>query len=84
VKAGFRTLFPSEDLIASLDNKELEAAALDRTGVPVPRTCGRLPSSPKELAHSLRLPVILKPRTVADVAASPAKNFLLSSTDEIG
>lgn len=66
-----------------LIDKAVETARVAELGIHLPRTMHPLPASPEELTSTLRLPIIVKPRSFAYSRALGRKNVILDSVESV-
>jgi len=75
----FNFCLPSDELITALIDKALETELIARSGIALPKTARVLPEDPAELVRLLGLPLIIKPRSFAEVPLLPGKNLIVRS-----
>lgn len=80
---SFAACLPSRELAELLVDKALETELVERLGMPLPRTLRQLPSGAEELATRLPLPVIVKPRSFAELDLLGSKNLVLRTASEL-
>lgn len=82
LEKSFRFCIPSDQVLASLLDKSRQVEAVQRFGVPVPKTVSMM-RPVEEIIASLRLPVIIKPRTPQVRRDWGEKNRIVDSPVEL-
>lgn len=79
---SFDFCLPSPELTSLLLDKAREVELIESVGIPLPVSVLKLPPTWEELRARLRLPIIVKPRTFAEVALLGRKNVILRTEEE--